>query len=148
MDRAVAIKQILEKNNFSGLSHTSPTITTKDAILWEDLVSGRPNIDPELSKDAKLRKADTYTEMFDKASDAEHPCRGSGMTFLRCLQDNSSAVGSHCDELFKPFDQCRIDMLRAQRTHLEAFLFKQDAEDRRARALFDRRQKLIEMMPK
>ena len=148
MDRAIAIKGILEKNNFSGLSQTSPDINAKDAILWKDLVSGRPNIDPELSIDAKLRKADTYAEMFDNATDSEHPCRGSGMTFLRCLQDNSKAVGSLCDESFKPFDQCRSDLLKTQRSVLEASLYKQDAEDRRAKALFDRRQKLLDMLAK
>ena len=148
MERALGIKQILEKSNFSGITQTSQNISPKEAILWGDLVSGRPNIDPELSSDGKLRKADAYVEIFDNATDAEHPCRGNGMTFLRCLQSNSKAVGSACDDSFKPFDQCRTDMLKTQRAHLEASLFKQDAEDRRAKALFERRQKLIDLMNK
>ena len=148
MERAVAIKQILEKNNFSGLSQTSPNISPKESILWNDLVSGRPHIDQELSKDGRVRKADTYVEIFDNATDAEHPCRASGMTFLRCLQDPAKSIGPSCDGAFKPFDQCRTDMLKAQRANLEASLFKQDSEDRRAKALFERRQKLIDMTRK
>ena len=148
MDRAVAIKRILETNNFSGLSQVAPDISPKEAILWKDLVSGRPNIDPELSIDAKLRKADNYVEIFDNATDTEHPCRTSGMTFLRCLQDNSKTVGSLCDDSFKPFDQCRTDLIKTQRATLEASLYKQDAEDRRAKALFERRQKLLDMLAK
>ena len=148
MDKAIAIKQILEKNNFSGLSHTAPNVGAKEAILWKDIVSGRPNIDPELSSDAKLRKADSYAELFDNSTDVEHPCRGSGMAFLRCLQDNSKSVGSICDDSFKPFDQCRNDMFKAQRASMESALFKQDSEDRRAKALFERRQKLIDLMNK
>jgi hypothetical protein len=145
MERAAAIRVLLDKNNFSGLSGSSGT--TKEALLWKEIISGKPALDATLSTDAKLRKADTYMEIFDGATDNEHPCRATGMTFFRCLQTNAKANPSAvvCDEAFGAFDQCRSQIKSKQSEISASALRRQEAEDLRARSLFERRAKLLSL---
>lgn len=137
MERALAIKQELDNNNFSGLSLNNPHVPPREAAMWRDLVIGRPSIEPTLSADAATRKTEMYTNMFDQATDAEHPCRASGMTYLRSMND---------DAAFAEFDACRASIITEQRNAIDNRLVGQDIEDKRARALFERRQVLIDAM--
>ncbi len=143
MERASAIQAILNKNSFTTLQNTSSN--TKEGLLWKEITSGKPYIDTEMTADAKLRKADTYTEIFDGATDNEHPCRGSGMTFFRCLQQNAKSpqMSAACDEAFAAFDVCRTETKHRQSEILTASLKQQEAEDARAKSLFERRAKLL-----
>ncbi|KAF4722391.1 hypothetical protein FOZ63_008260, partial [Perkinsus olseni] len=74
MERALAIKKELDDNNFTGLSNNAPEdIPVREKVMWSDIVAGRPSLGgEELSVDAKQRKADTYTRMFDNATDNDH----------------------------------------------------------------------------
>ena len=144
LERAVTLKKVLEKHNFTGLSQQSQ-VNSLHAALWRDIVCGRPHIDASLSSDAKLRKADAYVELFDNASDAEHPCRASGMTYLRCLQKNFKSQGL-CDESFGPFEQCRSQIIKQQDEVLKTSMRVQDTGDRRAKELFSRRLHLLDQL--
>jgi hypothetical protein len=147
MERALAIKKELDENNFTGLSMQNiANIPPQEASMWRDLVIGKPSIESTLSVDAKTRKIELYTEMFDKATDADNKCRPSGMTFLRCLDDHRD--GSGCDDQFALFDACRADLLKQQRDVIDSKLAQQDVEDKRAKSLFERRHILLDAMNK
>merc|ERR1719433_2343366 len=87
-------------------------------VMWSDLVQGRPEIEDELSTNAKQMKAEMYTMMFKDATDLDHPCRVPGSTYLRCVSENfkekSKARKMKCMSLFKSFDACRSDILQQQ----------------------------------
>ncbi len=140
MERSAHIHSILQQNGFRGLSSTHGS--TKEQIMWNDIVNGKPHIDSTLSADAQLRKADTYTEIFDGATDNDHPCRGSGMTFFRCLSNNTSA-NSSCDSQWSDFSKCRDSLKSEQQKILHQRLKDQAESDMRAKALFERRQSLL-----
>mmetsp|Transcript_25133 Transcript_25133/g.20670 ORF Transcript_25133/g.20670 Transcript_25133/m.20670 type:complete len:91 (-) Transcript_25133:66-338(-) len=82
------------------------------------------------------------------ATDNDHKCRPTGMTFFRCLSTNfaSPAVDSECDGEFKAFDQCRQDIVKEQADATNNALLAQDIADRRARALFERRMVLLDSL--
>lgn len=144
LERAVAIKKILDKNNFVGVSQSGPHCL--QTALWKDLVTGKPSIEPELSSDAKLRKADMYVSLFDDATDAEHPCRPSGMSYLRCLQTNFKSQKIPCDDQFALFDQCRNLTIKKQDENMLASVIAQDLSDRKAKELFAKRAFLIDQL--
>ena len=146
LERALAIKKKLDDNNFTGLSMNNANLNLKDAVMWKDLVVGRPALEPSLSTDAQTRKVETYTSMFDAATDGDHICRPSGMTFLRCLDTHRD--GKECDKDFEAFDACRAQILQQQRDALESKLVQQDVEDKRAKSLFERRQVLLDTLNK
>ncbi|KAF4729732.1 hypothetical protein FOZ62_011421, partial [Perkinsus olseni] len=150
MERALAIKKELDDNNFTGLSNNAPEdIPVPEKVMWSDIVAGRPSLGgEELSVDAKQRKADTYTRMFDNATDNDHKCRPAGMTFFRCLSSNfaSHTVDKECDAEFKAFDQCRQSIVKEQADATSSALLAQDIADRRARALFERRMVLLDSL--
>merc|ERR1712046_435316 len=58
-------------------------------VLWNDLVQGKPELDDSLSTNAKAMKADLYMKTFKDATDLDHSCRVPGVTYLRCLTDNT-----------------------------------------------------------
>ncbi len=140
MERATAIRALLNKHNFAGLSGSAGT--SKEALLWREIVAGKPHLDAEMSADAKLRKADAYAEIFDGATDNEHPCRPAGASFFRCLQE-SAKTGALCDQAFTAFDACRLQTKTKQSEIIAAALRQQDAQDLRAKSLFERRAKLL-----
>ena len=143
LERALAIKQKLDENNFTGLSMTNiASLPPREASMWRDLVIGKPSVESSLSEDAKTRKIELYMDMFDKATDAENPCRPSGMTFLRCLEKSTG----ECAESFTAFDACRADLLKQQRDAIDSRLVQQDVEDKRAKSLFERRQVLLDTL--
>ena len=146
LERALAIKKELDENNFTGLSINNENLTQKDAVMWRDLVIGRPAVEPTLSADAMTRKVETYTSMFDGATDGDHPCRPSGMTFLRCLDSHRVAAEKECAKEFEKFDACRADIIKQQREAIDSRLVQQDVEDKRAKSLFERRQVLLDTL--
>jgi hypothetical protein len=146
LERALAMKKELDENNFTGLSINNPDLAHKDAVMWRDLVIGKPSIESQLSVDAQTRKVETYTSMFDKATDGDHPCRPSGMTFLRCLDDHRVEADKNCLSEFEKFDACRAGIIAQQRNAIDSKLVEQDIEDKRAKSLFERRQVLIDTL--
>ena len=146
LERALAIKQQLDANNFTGLSLNNANLSPKDAVMWRDLVVGKPGVEAQLSHDAQTRKIETYTDMFDRSTDGDHPCRGSGMTFLRCLDEHRVEAEKSCASEFEKFDACRAEIIGQQRNALESKLTQQDVEDKRAKSLFERRQVLLDTM--
>lgn len=144
LERALAIKKQLDENNFTGLSINNSNLSQKDAVMWRDLVIGRPALEASLSFDAQTRKVETYTSMFDGATDGDHPCRPSGMTFLRCLDTNRGE--KECDSEFLKFDACRAQILKQQKDAIDSKLVQQDVEDKRAKSLFERRQVLLDTL--
>ena len=143
LERALAIKSKLDENNFTGLGMTNiSSLPPREASMWRDLVTGQPHVEASLSQDAKIRKIELYKDMFDKATDAENVCRPSGMTFLRCLEQQSG----DCAESFLAFDACRADLIKQQKDAIDSRLVQQDVEDKRAKSLFDRRQVLLDTL--
>merc|ERR1712061_150395 len=117
-------------------------------VMWSDLVQGKPELEDSLSTNAKQMKADMYTSMFKDSTDLDHPCRVSGSTYLRCIQesvkDSATSRNDKCLSLFGAFDACRKGILQQQSQALEGALAKQDIADRRAKALFERRGILLD----
>eukprot|EP00439_Symbiodinium_sp_Y106_P042436 s2208_g5.t1 len=91
-----------------------------------------------------------YSKMFKDSTDLDHPCRVAGSTYTRCLQESfkedSSARKMKCLPSFDAFDACRKGILKQQTQAVENALIKQDIADRRAKALFERRQILLDSL--
>ena len=146
LERALAIKKDLDVHNFTGLSINNPNLPPKEASMWRDLVIGKPGVEAALSADAQTRKVETYTDMFDRATDGDHPCRAPGMTFLRCLDSHRLEADKECNQQYSAFDACRAGLLSLQRETVDAKLVQQDVEDKRAKSLFERRQVLLDTL--
>merc|ERR1712187_1035880 len=135
-------------NNFTGLSMAHGDVPDVQKVLWNDLVQGKPELDDSLSTNAKAMKAEMYTKTFKDSTDLDHPCRVSGSTYLRCVQQNFKDTSRNremkCLPHFSTFDACRKGVLQQQATALETSLIKQDIADRRAKALFERRSVLLD----
>mmetsp|Transcript_69651 Transcript_69651/g.109928 ORF Transcript_69651/g.109928 Transcript_69651/m.109928 type:complete len:189 (-) Transcript_69651:57-623(-) len=148
MERNMAMKKALDENNFSGLSMANPNIPDAQKVMWSDLVQGKPELEDSLSSNAKQMKVDMYSKMFKDSTDLEHPCRVAGSSYLRCLQENfkekSSTRLMKCLPSYESFDACRKGIMQQQAQSLENALIKQDIADRRAKALFDRRNILLD----
>merc|ERR1712176_607527 len=118
MERNMAIKKALDENNFMGLSMANADVPDAQKVLWNDLVQGKPELDDALSTNAKAMKADMYAKTFNDATDLDHPCRVSGVTYLRCLSENfkekSKTRQMKCMTDFSDFDACRKGMLQQQ----------------------------------
>lgn len=150
MERNLALKHALDDSNFSGLSQANASVPDAQKVLWSDLVQGRPEIEDSLSSNARQMKAEMYTAMFKDATDMDHPCRVSGSTYLRCLQDNfkesTKSRRTKCLPSFTAFDACRKDTLATQASAVESALVRQDIADRRAKSLFERRSVLLDTL--
>merc|ERR1712048_650765 len=150
MERNMALKKTLDDANFTGLSMTNANVPNAQKVLWSDLVQGRPELEDALSTNARQMKADMYTTMFKDATDMDHPCRVSGATYLRCLQENfkepSQGRRMKCLPSFTTFDACRKEMLSKQGSAVESALIRQDIADKRAKALFERRSVLLDTL--
>merc|ERR1711941_184515 len=88
MERNMAVKKILDEANFTGLSIANKDVPDAQKVMWSDLVQGKPELEDELSSNAKGMKADMYTKMFKDATDLDHVCRLPGSEYLRCVQEN------------------------------------------------------------
>merc|ERR1712151_896970 len=150
MERNMAIKKALDAANFTGLSMANANVPDAQKVLWSDLVQGRPELEDNLSNNAKAMKAEMYTKTFKDATDLDHPCRVPGSTYLRCVRehfkDTSKNRKMKCMSLFKTFDACRSDVLQQQTGALENALVRQDIADKRAKSLFDRRSQLLDTL--
>ena len=146
MERAMAIKKELDENNFTGLSINNANVPPKEAAMWRDLVIGKPAVEATLSHDAQTRKVEIYVDLFDRATDGDHPCRPTGMTFLRCLDGSRVTAEKDCANQFAAFDACRADIIKAQCNSVDNKLVQQDVEDKRAKGLFERRQVLLDTL--
>jgi len=147
-ERNLAIKKTLDANNFTGLSMNNPNVTPEMRAIWGDLTQGKPEVEESLSKNARIMKSELYLKTFQNATDLDHPCRTSGVAYLRCLGDNAlsqeNVRDSKCNALFPAFDQCRKEIIERQKTNLERSLTNQDIADRRAKALFERRSIILD----
>jgi len=147
MERNATIKKTLDDNGFSGLSMNNPDVTPELRTLWGDLVTGKPSIDESLSSNAKVMKAEMYLTTFQNSTDLDHPCRESGVSYLRCLNDfaleEPTKRSTRCDRFFPAFQACRQKMLQQQQDGFRQAMIRQDTADRRAKALFDRRNVLL-----
>jgi hypothetical protein len=143
-ERAHTLWSLFKENNFLGI-HTPAGVSTNNyhTKLWQDITSGRPYLDSELSSDAKLRKADTYVDIFDQSTNSEHSCRPSGMTFFRCLQKESKSTTKKCDTEFEGFSQCRESILAQSRDAYQTELKKIHDQDLQAKQLFELRKQLL-----
>merc|ERR1712039_399023 len=116
-----------------GLSMANADVPEAQKVLWSDLVQGRPELEDNLSNNAKAMKAQMYVKTFKDATDLEHPCRISGSEYLRCVEDNfkenSKSRKMKCMSLFKTFDVCRIGLLQQQAGALEGALVRQAIAD-------------------
>ncbi|CAK0857403.1 unnamed protein product [Prorocentrum cordatum] len=148
MERNVAIKKVLDDNNFTGLSINNASTPDEKKVMWSDLVQGKPELEDSLSTNAKQMKAEMYTTMFKDSTDLDHPCRIPGSVYLKCLQDSVKTTeknrSAKCLPLFGTFDACRRGVIAQQKSALENSLVKQDIADRRAKALFERRAILLD----
>eukprot|EP00746_Dinoflagellata_sp_MGD_P165301 gnl/MRDRNA2_/MRDRNA2_94492_c0_seq1.p1 gnl/MRDRNA2_/MRDRNA2_94492_c0~~gnl/MRDRNA2_/MRDRNA2_94492_c0_seq1.p1 ORF type:complete len:185 (-),score=43.53 gnl/MRDRNA2_/MRDRNA2_94492_c0_seq1:177-731(-) len=150
MERNLALKSTLDKNNFTGLAMANPDVPTAQKALWNDLVQGKPELEDSLSTNAKEMKADMYLKMFRDSTDLDNPCRIPGSAYLRCLQgsfsESSATRANKCASAFSIFDACRKSLLQQQTAATESALIKQDIADRRAKALFERRSILLDTL--
>merc|ERR1711948_124201 len=113
MERNMALKKTLDDNNFTGLSMANGSVPDAQKVMWSDLVQGKPELEDSLSTNAKAMKAEMYMNTFKEATDLDHPCRISGSTYLRCVQENFKEMG----------------VLQQQASALENSLVKQDIAD-------------------
>merc|ERR1711948_195205 len=119
----MALKKTLDDNNFTGLSMANGSVPDAQKVMWSDLVQGKPELEDSLSTNAKAMKAEMYMSTFKDATDLDHPCRISGSTYLRCVQENFKETGRNrqmkCLPNFSTFDACRKGVLQQQATALE-----------------------------
>merc|ERR1711953_1522338 len=106
----MALKKTLDDKNFTGLSMSNASVPDAQRVLWSDLVQGKPEIEGELSTNAKQMKVDMYTSMFKESTDLDHPCRIPGSTYLRCVKENFQETTNvrqmKCLPSFNTFDAC------------------------------------------
>lgn len=150
MERNLSIKKALDESNFSGLTHYAPGIPTNEKVLWRDLTQGKPKLEESLSANARKMKADMYLTMFRNATDLDHVCRIPGSAFLRCMKDHAagaeSDVESNCSAAFSAFNVCRKGVIARQDESMRQSALKQDIGDQRAKALFERRNILLDTL--
>jgi len=150
LERNLAIKQKLDRENFTGLSMNNDSVPPEAKAIFGDLVHGKPVLEDSLSTNARVMKSEMYIKTFQDSTDLEHPCRIPGSTFLRCLIDNVEATSAgrdmKCSNYFTAFDGCRKGLLSQQAEGLKRSLMVQDISDRRAQALFERRNVLLDTM--
>eukprot|EP00922_Rhytidocystis_sp_ex-Travisia-forbesii_P029853 GHVS01043781.1.p1 GENE.GHVS01043781.1~~GHVS01043781.1.p1 ORF type:complete len:125 (+),score=18.38 GHVS01043781.1:161-535(+) len=118
--------------------------------MWKELVNGKPELDDTLGVDARMMKAEAYEKMFKSSTTRDHMCRVPGVSYLRCLSDNvrSSQADrcSACLAAFSSFESCRAACLRQQATAMQSSLASQDLADSRAKAMFERRNVLLDFV--
>lgn len=149
-DRNIGLFNLLQHHNFVGLSINNAKMSDSQRVMWTELVQGKPDLEDSLSVDAREMKVDMYEKMFKQAADLENPCRIPGTAYLRCLRDTlgdtQSARRSSCLNAFSSFDACRKGLLQQQSASVENSLIRQNLADLRAKALFERRAVLLDLV--
>ncbi|XP_058515688.1 uncharacterized protein LOC131479119 [Ochotona princeps] len=149
-ERNLGLYELLHRHNFVGLSINQPRLPDTQRVLWQDLVYGKPDMEDSLSFDAREMKVDMYTKIFTQAADLENVCRIPGVAYLRCLRNNieasQSSRGSACVNAFSSFDACRKGLLQQQATAIGNRMVMQNMQDLRAKALFERRSVLLDLL--
>ncbi|EPR62889.1 putative myosin heavy chain [Toxoplasma gondii GT1] len=149
-DRNIGLFNLLQHHNFAGLSVNNAKLSDSQRVMWTDLVQGKPDVEDKLSVDAREMKVDMYEKLFKQAADLENPCRMPGVAYLRCLRDTltetQSARRSSCLNAFSSFDACRTGLLKQQSAAVENSLVRQNMADVRAKALFERRAVLLDLV--
>ncbi|PFH33209.1 putative myosin heavy chain [Besnoitia besnoiti] len=149
-DRNIGMFNLFRHHNFVGFSINNAQISDGERVMWTELVNGKPDLEDSLSIDAREMKVDMYTRIFRQAADLENPCRIPGTAYLRCLRDTISETQnvrtSTCLNAFSSFDACRKGLMQQQAAALENSLIRQNLQDIRAKALFERRSVLLDLL--
>eukprot|EP00745_Piridium_sociabile_P027050 TRINITY_DN43479_c0_g1_i1.p1 TRINITY_DN43479_c0_g1~~TRINITY_DN43479_c0_g1_i1.p1 ORF type:complete len:199 (-),score=15.34 TRINITY_DN43479_c0_g1_i1:456-1052(-) len=144
------MEETLRENNTVGLRAVAGKMTVTARAIWQDLVMGKPELEPALSVHARELKADMYMRIYKDSTTVEHPCRVPGVEYLRCLQesyrDDEQLRRKRCLKPFTVFSGCRSALHMQQNASIERSLQRQDIADRRAKALFDRRVQLLDRL--
>ncbi|KEG01886.1 hypothetical protein YYE_03405 [Plasmodium vinckei vinckei] len=149
MELNYSLKKLFDNYNFVGLS-INRNIDMKDKMMWYDMVNGKPELEDTLSIDAKEYKSDQYIDMWNSSTTVDNPCRLVGSIYFRCLKNNytlNQADREHkCIHSFMNFNNCRKALKLQQANNIKNSMIKQNTEDNIAKALFERRSKLLEMI--
>ncbi|CRG96818.1 conserved Plasmodium protein, unknown function [Plasmodium gallinaceum] len=149
MELNYSLKKLFDNYNFVGLSINN-NINLKDKMLWYDIVNGKPELEDNLSIDAKEYKADQYNNMWNKSTTVDNPCRLVGSIYFRCLKNNYQLNKADreykCLHSFINFNNCRKALKLQQANNIKNSLIKQNLEDTNAKALFERRSLLLDMI--
>ncbi|VEV56094.1 conserved Plasmodium protein, unknown function [Plasmodium vinckei vinckei] len=149
MELNYSLKKLFDNYNFVGLS-INRNIDMKDKMMWYDMVNGKPELEDTLSIDAKEYKSDQYIDMWNSSTTVDNPCRLVGSIYFRCLKNNytlNQADREHkCIHSFMNFNNCRKALKLQQANNIKNSMIKQNTEDNIAKALFERRSKLLEMV--
>ncbi|CAD2090371.1 conserved Plasmodium protein, unknown function [Plasmodium chabaudi chabaudi] len=149
MELNYSLKKLFDNYNFVGLS-INRNIDMKDKMMWYDMVNGKPELEDTLSIDAKEYKCDQYIDMWNSSTTVDNPCRLVGSIYFRCLKNNytlNQADREHkCIHSFMNFNNCRKALKLQQANNIKNSMIKQNTEDNIAKALFERRSKLLEMV--
>eukprot|EP00920_Eleutheroschizon_duboscqi_P007366 GHVT01016880.1.p2 GENE.GHVT01016880.1~~GHVT01016880.1.p2 ORF type:complete len:207 (+),score=42.06 GHVT01016880.1:302-922(+) len=153
MERHLSLNRLFQRHGFVGLGLNKSTNTAASAataVLWSDLVRGRPQLDDVLSLDAKTVKADQYFKVFSNATDLDNPCRAPGVAHLRCLKDNLQQNQQQnrqtCNRTFIHFDACRQMLKTQQENALLNSMKRQHLKDAHAKEIFTRRNQLLDQI--
>lgn len=151
MELNYSLKQLFDNYNFIGLSINN-NVNVKDKMLWYDIVNGKPEIDDDesLSLDAKEYKIDSYINIWNKSTTLDNPCRLVGSVYFRCLKDNFKLSKFDreykCLHSFMNFNNCRKALKLQQANNMKTSLMKQNIEDKNAKAMFERRSLLLDVL--
>ncbi|CAD2103170.1 hypothetical protein YYG_02809 [Plasmodium vinckei petteri] len=149
MELNYSLKKLFDNYNFVGLS-INRNIDMKDKMMWYDMVNGKPELEDTLSIDAKEYKCDQYIDMWNSSTTVDNPCRLVGSIYFRCLKNNytlNQADREHkCIHSFMNFNNCRKALKLQQANNIKNSMIKQNTEDNIAKALFEKRSKLLEMV--
>eukprot|EP00919_Chromeraceae_sp_WS-2016_P004138 GHVR01009919.1.p1 GENE.GHVR01009919.1~~GHVR01009919.1.p1 ORF type:complete len:246 (+),score=61.79 GHVR01009919.1:95-832(+) len=147
MQRNMTMWNKFKSVNISTLSTTCTDMPLPHRVQWEDIVYGKPQLEDQLSIDARKRKADRYLEMFTQSTDLSHPCRMPGVGFLRCLtrhhEGSSEERNENCLHEFAAFDACRSGLKMQEKASIAHSSNVQELNDKRAKRLFERRCHLL-----
>ncbi|EKX73589.1 conserved hypothetical protein [Theileria equi strain WA] len=149
-ERSLSIKKLLDANNFIGLAGNNSNVPVTDRVLWHDIVNGRPELEDELSLNAREMKADKYMDIFKQSCDIDNECRLPGSLYFQCLQNHFKASISErfpkCQADFDKFNQCRNKLKEQQEMFIQEAIKRQDEQDSLAKKLFERRVELVKKL--
>ncbi|CXI35345.1 conserved Plasmodium protein, unknown function [Plasmodium berghei] len=149
MELNYSLKKLFDNYNFVGLS-INRNIDMKDKMMWYDMVNGKPELEDTLSIDAKEYKCDQYMDLWNSSTTVDNPCRLVGSIYFRCLKNNytlNQKDREHkCIHSFMNFNNCRKALKLQQANNIKNSMIKQNTEDNIAKALFERRSKLLEIV--
>lgn len=149
MERNISLRKVFWRYNMVGLSMNGST-PEPGRSMWEDIVTGKPDVEDSLSMDGREMKADMYMKLFKEATDIEHVCRIPGVSYLRCIQENYKVPhpvrNGLCGSQFTSFDVCRKGIILQQETSVKNSLLRQHREDMESQELFNLRLRLLDSL--